>query len=94
MAKKHLPYISISGTQDELIPIEMILTWLGYESKEWWNNYDIVVIKDDLHIIASELCRYEYYNHSGFGNPKRFKASQLEQIIDYVLNYKPKPHEG
>lgn len=90
MATKTLPYISIAGTPQELVEIEMILVWLGYDKNsnydEEWN--DRAMIREYNFVNCYPLGQYNYLNKVGSHYPKVFHASQLTEIIEYVTNFK------
>lgn len=91
------PYISISGTLDELILMEAILAHYYTVPDEECNN-EACDESDPFKMneLGSWLiCRPEpinnvsYFNHKGFRAKKEnsFKASQLEEILTYIEEY-------
>lgn len=86
--KKKLPELTITGTLQQLIELEMILIMLGYnKSYENWNNQRVALgYKNSDRIIAYNDGQISYHFHIGF--PYNFKATQIKKIIDFVLNYK------
>lgn len=89
--KRTLPYISISGTLQELIEIETHLAFYYDEPYEEWNN--IWCKKKPSHIICNDIDIFSYCIYSTFEGTKAtkensFHASQLEEILTYIENYK------
>lgn len=92
---KRLPCIGFSGNTQELIEIEIVLIMLGYNrnsaSDERWN--DLYVTKDDTRALVCYTgyksgCSISYYDnllHTGI--KKEFKASEIEEAIEFVENY-------
>jgi hypothetical protein len=93
--KNNLPRFAIKGaTVQELIEIEMILIMLGYdEPDENWNNIKAEdqeghseFNKTPFTVLYVNGC-LNYLNHGGVDSKIIFHANQLDEIIDYVLNY-------
>ena len=99
--KKKLPYICITSVGntyeeklDSLIRIEPVLVMLGYNKpNEAWNNHMCKIREPHSPTIltrpSSRNLGYHYHNGSGVSG--EFPATQLNDIINYVLNYK---HNG
>lgn len=83
------PYISISGTLDELILMEAILAYYYNVSYEQWNNYIVTggkMVNKPTHIICGSDTGHNsirYHAHMGWSE-KLFKASQLTEILKYI----------
>lgn len=99
-AKKSLPCISIEGVGktlnekiDSLVKLEIILYWLGYskntERDEDWNDFKCRGnCWDDIYFIILQKNKiYSYYSYGGVDAAKQFKADQVTEIINYVLNF-------
>lgn len=88
------PYISISGTLDELILMEAILSFY-YENSDSVNDH--YLDESDpigFNEFGSWLLCYEdgwmmYANHKGgdANNENQFKASQIHEILKYIEEY-------
>lgn len=82
------PYISISGTLDELILMEAILAYYYDFGAEDHNN---AMMFETYHKAWFLVCHVSgtcmYFSHNGTGDPKRFKASQLTEILTYIEEY-------
>lgn len=95
---KPLPYIAIEGVGktkeevlDSLIAIEPILVKLGYDvpnedyNNEWCNTYEVAPI---THITAYGEKIFSYRNHPGLESALRFKSTEIDKLIKYMINNK------
>lgn len=101
--KKKLPYICITSVGntyeeklDSLIQIEPVLVYLGYdEPDDGWNNRACNIRRakctDTIICHTNHEIGYHTERSFVFDYDCRFKATQLKEIINYVLNYK---HNG
>ena len=94
--KKNLPTFSVTGSLQELIEVEMILIMLGYDvPDEAWNNsivkkqYDINYFHEITMFKRNNLCYFTWFNGYDI-NLINIKATDIEDIINYVTNYKKK----
>lgn len=85
------PYISISGTLDELILMEAILAHYYDDQWENWNNEACDIDdhfgleKHGAWLISTDVL--SYHNHDGGSVFKQFKASQIHEILTYIEEY-------
>lgn len=85
------PYISISGTLDELILMEAILAYYYDVPDEEWNNECINFTHCPAnHLVCNEDGdgKINYLNHPGLRKPNTiFKASQIQEILKHIEEY-------
>lgn len=83
--------IDVTGSEDELLQIELLMVLFGYSSDERWNqhrfNDDVPYHKRcRLSFYAEKFyCYFDYENSNG--NAADFKATDIAGILKYIESY-------